>query len=89
VSAATVWEIAIKIALGKLEFRGEMAEQLAMNSMLALSVTVPHALAAGALPAHHSDPFDRMLIAQAKVESLTLMTHDARLRDYDVPVLVV
>ena len=89
VSAATVWEIAIKIALGKLEFRGEMAEQLAMNSMLALSVTVPHALAAGALPAHHSDPFDRMLIAQAKVESLTLMTHDARLRAYDVPVLVV
>ena len=89
VSAATVWEIAIKIALGKLEFRGEMAEQLAMNNLLSLAVTVPHALAAGALPMHHSDPFDRMLIAQAKLESLTLMTHDARLRDYGVPVLVV
>jgi PIN domain nuclease of toxin-antitoxin system len=89
VSAATVWEIAIKIALGKLEFRGEMAEQLAMNNLLSLAVTVPHALAAGALPAHHSDPFDRILIAQAKIESLTLMTHDTRLRDYGVPVLVV
>jgi len=89
VSAATVWEIAIKIALGKLEFQGEMVEQLAMNNLLALAVTVPHALAAGALPMHHSDPFDRMLIAQAKLESLTLMTHDARLGEYDVPVLVV
>ena len=89
VSAATVWEIAIKIALGKLEFRGEMAEQLAINNMLSLGVTVAHAVAAGALPAHHSDPFDRMLIAQAQLESLTLMTHDARLGDYDVPVLVV
>jgi PIN domain nuclease of toxin-antitoxin system len=89
VSAATVWEIAIKIALGKLEFRGEMTEQLALNNLLALAVTVPHALAAGALPAHHSDPFDRMLIAQAKIESLVLMTHDSRLREYDVPVLVV
>jgi len=89
VSAATVWEIAIKIAFGKLEFRGEMAEQLAMNNLLSLAVTVPHALAAGALPVHHNDPFDRMLIAQAKIESLTLLTHDARLRDYDVPVLVI
>jgi len=52
-------------------------------------VTVPHALAAGALPVHHSDPFDRILVAQAKIESLTLMTHDARVRDYGVPVLVV
>jgi PIN domain nuclease of toxin-antitoxin system len=46
-------------------------------------------LAAGVLPAHHSDPFDRMLIAQAKIESLTLITHDASLREYDVPLLVV
>jgi len=89
VSAATVWEIAIKMALGKLEFRGNIEEQLALNNLLPLAVTVPHALAAGALPMRHSDPFDRMLIAQAKIESLTLMTHDARLRDYDVPVLVV
>ena len=89
VSAATVWEIAIKMALGKLEFRGNIEEQLALNNLLPLAVTVPHALAAGALPMRHSDPFDRMLIAQAKIESLTLMTHDAHLRDYDVPVLVV
>jgi PIN domain nuclease of toxin-antitoxin system len=89
VSAATVWEIAIKIALGKLEFRGDMVEQLAANNLLPLVVTVPHALVAGALPAHHGDPFDRMLVAQAKIESLTLMTQDVRLREYDVPVLVV
>ncbi len=89
VSTATVWEIAIKISLKKLEFRGSMAEQLAINHLLSLAVTVPHAVAAGALPAHHSDPFDRMLIAQAKIESLTLMTHDARLRVYDASVLVV
>jgi PIN domain nuclease of toxin-antitoxin system len=89
VSAATAWEIAIKIALGKLEFRGNMTEQLAMNNLLSLAVTAPHALAAGALPMYHGDPFDRMLIAQAQLESLTLMTHDARFREYDVPVLVV
>lgn len=88
VSAATVWEIAIKIALGKLEFRGEIVEQLALNNLLSLAVTVPHAWAAGALPVHHNDPFGRILIAQAKIESLTLMTHDGRLREYDVPVLV-
>ena len=60
-----------------------------MNNLLSLAVTMPHALAAGALPVHHGDPFDRMLVAQAKIESLTLMTHDARLREYDIPVLVV
>ena len=89
VSAATVWEIAIKMALRKLEFRGNIEEQLALNNLLPLAVTVPHAVTAGALPAYHSDPFDRMLIAQAKIESLTLMTHDTRLRDYGAPVLVV
>ena len=61
VSAATVWEIAIKMALGKLEFRGNIEEQLALNNLLPLAVTVPHALAAGALPMRHSDPFGRML----------------------------
>ena len=78
-----------KLALGKLEFHGEMAQQLALNNLLPLAVTVPHALDAGALPAHHSDPFDRMLVAQARIESLTLMTHNARLREYSVPVLAV
>ena len=82
-------EIAIKITLGKLEFRGNVEEQLMLNNFLPLAVTVPHAAAAGALPAHHSDPFDRMLIAQAKIESLALMTQDARLRDYGVALLVI
>ena len=89
VSAATAWEIAIKVALGKLEFRGDLEEQLTVNSLLPLAITVPHAVAAASLPQHHSDPFDRMLVAQAKIESLTLMTHDAGLRDYGASVLVV
>jgi len=88
-SAATVWEIAIKMALGKLEFRGDIQEQIATNSLLPLAVTVSHAVAAAALPAYHSDPFDRMLIAQAEVESLTLITYDARLREYGVNMLIV
>ncbi len=89
VSAATAWEIAIKVAIGKLEFQGDLEEELATNYLLPLPISVPHAIAAASLPAHHSDPFDRMLIAQAKIESLTLITHDARLRDYGASVLVV
>lgn len=89
VSAATAWEIAIKVAAGKLEFHGDMEQQLALNSFQALPITVAHATAAGSLPRHHNDPFDRMLVAQALQESLTLMTTDDRLGVYGVPVLDV
>ena len=88
VSAATAWEITIKVSLGKLDFYGNMEEQLALNNFLPLHVTVTHAVAAGKLPRRHSDPFDRMLIAQAQGESLTLLTHDRRLKAYDVDILV-
>jgi PIN domain nuclease of toxin-antitoxin system len=89
VSAATAWEIAIKVTIRKLRFEGDLEEQLATNNLLALPVTIPHAVAAARLPPLHSDPFDRMLVAQASVESLTLLTADARLRNYDASVMLV
>ena len=88
VSAATVWEIGIKRALGKLEVPDNLGEALQDSSFLPLPVYIVHAIAAGKLPRHHDDPFDRMLVAQASVESLTLLTADARLKDYNVPVLL-
>ena len=87
VSAATAWEIAIKVAARKLEFRGDLEEQLALNNFQALPITVMHALSAAKLPRHHADPFDRMLIAQASLESLTLVTADPHLGIYGVPIL--
>ena len=87
VSAATVWEIAIKLAARKLEFRGDMEEQLALNNFHPLPIAVIHALLAAKLPRHHSNPFDRMLVAQASFESLTLVTADPKLAAYGVPIL--
>jgi PIN domain nuclease of toxin-antitoxin system len=88
VSAATAWEISIKTAQGKLDFRGNLEEQMARNRFRPLHITIRHAVAAGRLPRHHGDPFDRMLVAQAKAESLTLVTTDVQLRAYGVPVLL-
>jgi PIN domain nuclease of toxin-antitoxin system len=88
VSAATVWEIAIKRALGKLEIPDNLEETLAANSFVSLPISVSHAIAAGKLPRHHDDPFDRMLVAQAALGSLTLLTADARLKAYDASILM-
>jgi PIN domain nuclease of toxin-antitoxin system len=82
VSAATTWEIEIKRALGKLKAPADLEEALSASHFVSLAITVAHSIAAGALPRHHDDPFDRMLIAQACVESLTLLTSDGRLKDY-------
>jgi PIN domain nuclease of toxin-antitoxin system len=88
VSAATVWEISIKTALGKLDIdEAELARELARGYLLTLHITGPHAWAAGQLPRHHDDPFDRMLIAQAAALSLTIVTHDRRFAAYGAPVL--
>lgn len=87
VSSATAWEIAIKRAAGRLEAPGDLLGALDANNFESLSITVAHALAAGALPEHHSDPFDRMLIAQARTEALTLITVDHRFPEYDVEIL--
>jgi PIN domain nuclease of toxin-antitoxin system len=87
VSAATVWEIAIKTALGKLTFPvKETASILDEAGFTPLGIDVAHAVLAGGLPAHHSDPFDRMLIAQASCEGLTIVTADPKMKLYQVPV---
>jgi len=87
ISAATVWEIAIKVAARNLEFHGDLEEQLAVNNFFPLPIKVIHALLAAKLPRHHADPFDRMLVAQASFESLTLVTADPRLAEYGIQIL--
>ena len=88
VSAATVWELSIKAGLGKLDLgRSDLVEQMQINDFAKLPVTARHALVAGALPRHHHDPFDRMLIAQAQVEGLTVVTRDSAFRDYGVAIV--
>ena len=87
VSVVCAWELRIKSALGKLTMPDDLPAQLIAARFDVLPITLAHALAAGALPPHHRDPFDRMLVAQAQLDGLTLVTHDARMRPYDVPVL--
>ncbi|EME70233.1 PilT protein domain-containing protein [Paramagnetospirillum caucaseum] len=88
VSAATAWEIAIKRALGRLDFPADELESILKdNGFKPLPITTAHAVAAGALPRHHADPFDRMLVAQAACESLTLASVDPMVARYGVPVL--
>ena len=87
VSAATAWEISIKRAAGKLDAPDDLATALDVNQFQPLAITIAHATRAGELPRHHDDPFDRMLIAQAQAEQLTLVTHDALFRSYEVPVI--
>lgn len=89
VSAASAWEIGIKRALGKLRAPDELPEALSRSGMVTLPITVDHAVAAGALPRHHDDPFDRMLIAQARAEHLRLVTADRRFSLYPVEILEV
>jgi PIN domain nuclease of toxin-antitoxin system len=87
VSAATVWEIAIKKAAGRLEAPDDLLGALDANAFDTLAIAAAHALAAGELPGHHADPFDRMLIAQARAEGLTLITVDRRFSDYEVELI--
>lgn len=87
VSAASVWEIEIKRAMGSLDAPADIGAHALEVGYDALDITFDHAREAGRLPLHHRDPFDRMLVAQARVEGLTLVTADAALRAYDVPVL--
>jgi PIN domain nuclease of toxin-antitoxin system len=87
VSAASAWEIAIKRALGKLEAPEDLLEALDAGGIGRLPIELEHAVIAGALPHHHDDPFDRMLVAQARHEGLTLVTSDVRIASYAVAVL--
>jgi PIN domain nuclease of toxin-antitoxin system len=87
VSAATAWEIAIKRALGKLSAPDDLEVELKNEGLTELPVTVGDALLAGALPRHHDDPFDRMLVAQAQRRALTIVTRDSCIARYGVSVL--
>jgi PIN domain nuclease of toxin-antitoxin system len=87
VSAASGWEVAIKIALGRLVMEIAFEDAVTANEFRQLPVVFSHAAAAGLLPAHHADPFDRMLIAQAQVEGFTVVTHDRQFEAYDVAVV--
>jgi PIN domain nuclease of toxin-antitoxin system len=88
VSAASIWEIGIKAALGRLELREPFAEalprELERRGFRPIPITFQHALAVRNLPLHHADPFDRMPIAQAQCEDLTLVTSDSRIGAYDI-----
>jgi len=88
-SPITLWEITIKQAVGKLAGPADLAERVRDMGFRDLPVTHRHAIAAGRLPAHHRDPFDRMLIAQAVEEGLTLATRDPAIHKYEVDILSV
>jgi PIN domain nuclease of toxin-antitoxin system len=84
VSAAVIWEIVIKKSLRKLTSPDNIDEVIAANHFESLSITVGHALAVERLPPHHRDPFDRMLVAQAIVEGMTLVNRDVEIGKYPV-----
>lgn len=90
VSSVSLWEVAIKRGLGKLRLDPEVLDaHLSVSAVQALGVTWAHARQLRALPAHHGDPFDRMLVAQAMSEPLHLLTHDAALAPYSELVILV
>lgn len=86
-SPATVWEVAIKQAIGKLREPPDLPERIRDSGFRELPITSEHAIAAGRLPMIHRDPFDRMLVAQALCEGLTLLTRDANIAKYELAVL--
>ncbi|MEM7057570.1 MAG: type II toxin-antitoxin system VapC family toxin [Pseudomonadota bacterium] len=87
VSAATVWEIAIKRAIGKLTAPADIAQTIANVGCRPLAITWRHAEEAGGLPPHHADPFDRLLVAQAMVEGMPLATEDRKIAAYSVEII--
>lgn len=87
VSAVNAIEISIKTALGKMTAPGDLEEQIVANAFTELALTVQHGAALRELPLYHRDPFDRMLIAQARCDGLTVITADRRFAAYDVPLL--
>ena len=90
-SAASAWEIAIKYAVGKLPLPVRpsiyVPQRMASGGTTALPVLPVHALAVAELPNHHRDPFDRLLVAQALHESMTIVSRDRKLEPYGVPIL--
>ncbi|MCB1870015.1 MAG: type II toxin-antitoxin system VapC family toxin [Gammaproteobacteria bacterium] len=87
VSSVSAWEISIKKAMGKLKAPDNLEEEIELHRFTPLNVNFEHARLAGALPDIHKDPFDRMLIAQAITEKLTLISRDSQFADYGVSLL--
>ena len=87
VSSASAWEMAIKAAIGRLRAPDDLEAELLREGIGSIDITMSDARAAGALPRHHSDPFDRMLIAQAQRRLMTVVTRDGLFAAYDVEVL--
>jgi PIN domain nuclease of toxin-antitoxin system len=87
VSAASVWEVSIKSAAGRLVITDDFLEKVENSRLLPLPITAEHAWAAGQLPRHHADPFDRVIVAQAQLEGLTIVTHDPQIARYQVAIL--
>jgi PIN domain nuclease of toxin-antitoxin system len=87
VSAASVWEIAVKQAKRQLQFKGSVVDTIESMRIIELPISGRHSEASATLPNHHSDPFDRLLIAQTKMEGMILMTRDRAIFAYDVPLL--
>jgi PIN domain nuclease of toxin-antitoxin system len=88
VSAISAWEISIKQSLGKLIAPNNLEEALRFCRFEILPITLTHGIKIADLPMHHKDPFDRMLIAQALIEGLTIITVDRKFNLYDVPLLI-
>jgi len=88
VSTVSGWEMSIKKTLGKLDIDFNVLQlEIEKNAFTMLQISFQHGVAAGALPPHHRDPFDRMLIAQAQIEPLHLVSIDSRFSDYDVDII--
>ena len=87
VSVVAVWELAIKRVSGKLQAPDDLEASVIGQGYTNLPITFRHAELAASLPLHHRDPFDRMLIAQAQAEGLTLVTDDSLITLYDVPTM--
>jgi PIN domain nuclease of toxin-antitoxin system len=87
VSVASLWEIAIKMSLGKLDAPGDLPERVLELGFELLPITNEHAWQVRQLPHHHRDPFDRMLIAQSQIERLPIVTADPSFKRYDVSIV--
>ena len=90
-SAASLWEICIKMSLGKISLRDgwfqTIQEEMEINTIQWLPIEMAHCAEVSELPFHHRDPFDRMLIAQAIVEELKLLSRESRLSDYPIDLI--
>jgi PIN domain nuclease of toxin-antitoxin system len=87
VSVVTLWEIAIKASLGKIRMPGDLLQIIRQSDVELLPVMPAHAMHTASLSLHHRDPFDRMLIAQAQVEGLSILTADRQFAAYGIEII--